>query len=113
MLICCKQKKDSDNDLESPINFREGLLKDLKRPYDQEELLKLLEDWSNQRPARGHAKNLRSGVIKTYALKGEYGKPYSILYEGLFFFFLHDQSSCNSHVWYSILAIVIYFCIKF
>nr|XP_011458831.1 PREDICTED: DNA-directed RNA polymerase III subunit RPC1-like [Fragaria vesca subsp. vesca] len=76
-------KKDSDKDLESPINFREGLLKDLKRPYDQEELLKLLEDWSNQRPARGHAKNLRSGVIKTYALKGEYGKPYSILYQDL------------------------------
>ncbi|KAM5564374.1 hypothetical protein ABKV19_018789 [Rosa sericea] len=76
-------KKDSDNDLESHTNFKEGLMKDLKRPYDPEEHLKLLEDWSCQRPATGHAKNFRSGVIKTYALKGEYGKPYLEVYKDL------------------------------
>lgn len=59
-------------------------MKDLKRPYDPEEYLKLLEDWTRQRSAAGHAKNLRSGVIKTYALEGEYGKPYLEVYKGLF-----------------------------
>ncbi|XP_062022769.1 uncharacterized protein LOC133739070 [Rosa rugosa] len=76
-------KKDSENDLESRTKFKEGLIKDLKRPYDPQELLKLLEDWSCQRPATGHAKNFRSGVIKTYALKGEYGKPYLEVYKDL------------------------------
>ncbi|XP_050366083.1 uncharacterized protein LOC126784650 [Argentina anserina] len=76
-------KKDSNNDLESHTNFREGLMKDLKRPYDENEYIRLLMEWTNQRPAGGHAKNFRSGVVKTYALKGEYGKPYMDLYQDL------------------------------
>lgn len=68
-------------------------MKYLKRPYDPEEYLKLLEDWTRQRSAAGHAKNLRSGVIKTYALEGEYGKPYLEVFKGLFS--LYVQSSCK------------------
>lgn len=81
-------------------------MKDLKRPYDPEEYLKLLEDWTRQRSAAGHAKNLRSGVIKTYALEGEYGKPYLEVYKGLFS--LYVQSSCKVVfvLWFSMLATV-------
>ncbi|KAK9945908.1 hypothetical protein M0R45_011398 [Rubus argutus] len=76
-------KKDPDNSMESDTNFRKRLMKDLTRPYDSEEYIKLLEDWTRQRSAAGHAKNLRSGVIKTYALEGEYGKPYLEMYKDL------------------------------
>lgn len=79
--------------MESHTNFRKGLMKDLTRPYDSEEYIKLLEDWTRQRSAAGHAKNLRSGVIKTYAIEGEYGKPYLEVYKGLFS--LYVQSNCK------------------
>ena len=67
-------------------------MKDLKRPYDQKEYLKLLEDWTDQTPTRGHAKNFRSRVIKMYALEGEYGTLYKNLYPSLFPYMINQVS---------------------
>ncbi|XP_062022987.1 uncharacterized protein LOC133739258 isoform X2 [Rosa rugosa] len=74
---------DSRRSTESHSQFRQGIMQDLKRPYHLEEYTNLLEDWSRQRAATGHDKNLRNGNVKSYALPGEFGKSYQEMYKDL------------------------------
>ncbi|KAK9945909.1 hypothetical protein M0R45_011399 [Rubus argutus] len=74
---------DSRWGTDSHSQFRQGIMKDLKRPYDLEEYLNLLEDWSRQRPPTSHDRNLRNGKIKSYSLPGEFGRSYQEMYKDL------------------------------
>lgn len=83
-LMFCEWKIDVDSGrgTESHSQFRQGIMKDLKRPYDLEEYLNLLEDWSRQIPPTSHDRNLRNGKIKSYSLPGEFGRSYLEMYKG-------------------------------
>ncbi|BBG95574.1 hypothetical protein Prudu_004154, partial [Prunus dulcis] len=59
----------------SHAQFRKGLMKDLKRPYDQEEYKRLLKELTLRRPIN-HDRNLRNGRTKSYPVAGKLGASY-------------------------------------
>ncbi|XP_050365019.1 uncharacterized protein LOC126783572 isoform X2 [Argentina anserina] len=61
--------------------FREGLMKDLKRPYNQEEYVKLLETWCDQGPSH-HETDLSNGMESCQTPR-EYGKSYLHVHKDL------------------------------
>ncbi|XP_062019017.1 uncharacterized protein LOC133735639 [Rosa rugosa] len=67
--------------IESHNQFREGLMKDLGRPYDQEELLKLLKDACSKGPS-DHETDLFNS-IESGQTPREYGKTYLEVYKDL------------------------------
>lgn len=71
---------DSGLRIESDSPFREGLMKDLQRPYNQEEHIKLLEDASSQGPS-DHDTDPLNGM-KSCQPPGEYRKSYLEVYKG-------------------------------
>lgn len=66
--------------IESDSPFREGLMKDLERSYNQEEYMKLLEDASSQGPSNHDTDPLNR--MKSCQPPGENGKSYLEVYKG-------------------------------
>lgn len=101
VVLCCisidfftlQMDVDSGKCLQCPgtcksSNFRERLMKYLRRPYDQNEYNCLLEEASFCRE-RLRWRELRNGVLKSYSL-GSRTKSYLDLYDGEYV-----QSQCN------------------
>ncbi|KAM5564373.1 hypothetical protein ABKV19_018788 [Rosa sericea] len=72
---------DGGHSIESHNQFREGLMKDLGRPYDQEEHLKLLEDACSKGPS-DHETDLFNS-IESGQTPREYGKTHLEVYKDL------------------------------
>lgn len=71
---------DTGHSIKSHNQFREGLMKDLGRPYNQEEYLNLLEDACKRGPS-----NLETDMfngMESCQTPIEYGKTYLEVYKG-------------------------------
>ena len=72
--------RDSGHDIESQNQFMEELMKDLGRPYNEEEYLELLEKASYQGPS-DHETDLSNGMESCQTPR-EYGLSYLEVYRG-------------------------------